>query len=538
MSSTKADPTSAGSLSEVIALPSALAAHGCKDVLGIEFDPAAHLLLFEGKLVEAVFDDEQRFLMLNCPPRHGKSMFMQWFAAWYLMMFPTKRVIYVTYGDDLSVLGGKVVRSIVEKFGPRYFDVHLQKNAPAADWALTVSPLSGMLSVGVGSPITGRGGDLIIVDDLIKNAEEAASKAKKSLHVREYDGTIRTRLEPGGTIVVVATRWAEDDLPGTLRERSTKPDYVGDPWEIVELPALAEISEEEIEELYAEYPADMAERLVERWTDELGRSSGDALWPRRYPAKTLRQIQASISELEWAALFQQRPTSKSGGMFPKSAWRYYEADIARDEPEHCVVAGHDLELTNRVWVWDTAFTDDGGDWTCGQLLGLTSNNEIALLEFHRIQGAGAQVEALVKDCAFRVGPSVTILMEQERSGSGKYVIQSFQKLLRGFNLEGRRPEGDKAERATPLSSLVANGGFLLPAGAKFIKAWHNEFRHFPRGRHDDQVDPAVYGYQFLLMRGGTTVWSPVGMTLDAEGQMLGLLQQAGVWSGRHLAALP
>lgn len=539
-------------IARIIRTPLSLAEHCGKAIIGRKFDPAKHLQLFEREILPALVDEEnQSFLMLNCPPRHGKTIFVLFVAAWFLMMYPTKRVIYVSYNDDLSAVGGQIVKTIVERYGPKLFDVRVSRTTAKSDWQLDVSYdededaniLAGMLSVGVGSTITGRGGDLIIVDDLIKNAEEAASKATKAKHVREYDGTIRSRLEPGGTMIVIATRWAEDDLPGTLQERfeayKDKPeDEQGDPWTFIELPALAELSDKDMEDLAAMYDADGLEVAVENWRDQLGRKEGEALWPQRYKAKDLVKIRNSIDEFSWRALYQQRPTERKGGMFPKSAWNYYPCEFGRNDEEHCIIARHDLTVNARCWAWDTAFTEDDGDWTVGELWGLTDEEEMVILEFHRVQKAGAGVDELVKDCAYRTGTSVAILVEQERAGSGKYVVQAWQKNLPGFVVEGRRPEGTKEERATPWSSFVQSGRARLPEGAKFIRSFHHEHTVFPRGRHDDQVDPGVYAYQYLLANAGVSSWSPLdamtGGNVEEELEMLAWLAQAGVHSNRYL----
>jgi predicted phage terminase large subunit-like protein len=498
-------------------LPSLLARKTCKDIYGFKFEPAAHLLHMEQKIMEAITNEEdQSFLMVNCPPRHGKTMFVLYVAAWFLMMYPAKRVIYVSYNDDFAEQGGQQVRTIIERFGPKLFDIRVSKQTSGkGNWQLDSSPLSGMISVGLGSTITGRGADLIIVDDLIKNAEEAGSRATKARHVREYDGTVRSRLEPGGTIIMIATRWAEDDLPGTIWDRCHTDEYAGDPWEFIEFPALAEISETDLEEIYAMHGGDLAERVVERWTDEIGRKQGEALWPKRYSRKILEQIKASMDPFMWGALFQQRPSQRQGGMFPKDAWGYYD-------PKEM------LEVTQRVWVWDTAFTDEGGDWTVGTLWGKFEDGRIGILKHTRFQGDSAKVEAAVKEGAYSVGPVVPIIIEQERAGSGKYLIQSFQKLMPGFNVEGVRPEGTKEERAGPYSAAVINGNVLLPKGASWIKEWHHEHRVFPRGRHDDQVDTGIYAHRHLTMVGAVTVFSPLGLNLDAEREMLLLLAQAGI----------
>lgn len=507
-------------------LPTRLGRKIAKDVWGIKFRNARHLRYIEQRIVPALMDPEQRFIMVNTPPRHGKSFFVLLVAAWFLMMYPTKRVIYISYNDDLAQLGGQQVRTIIERFGPRLFDVRVSKQVSGkGDWQMEDSPLSGMLSAGVGSTITGRGGDLIIVDDLIKNAEEAGSAATKAKHVREYDGTIRTRLEPGGTIIVIATRWAEDDLPGTIRGRCEAEGYEGDAWEFLEMPAIAEPSEADLEDIYRMYEGDAAEKALARWTDELGRHEGDALWPERFPAKDLLRIRASIDLFTWNALYQQRPTTAEGGMFPKAAWRYYDPA----EPP---------EVGLRVWVWDAAFSGEGGDWTVGGLFGRSLDGKMVVERLIRFKGASSEVEAAIVAAAHSTGPSVPVYIEQEKSGSGKYVVQSFQKLLTGWTVEGVPPVGSKAERAGPYSSGVQLEQVLLPEGASFIKAWHHEHRVFPRGKNDDQVDIGAYAWNKLMTTGAVTAFSPVGLALDGEAEMFRFLEQAGVsfrrtevWSG-------
>ena len=355
----------AGIHAEQVMLPSRFAKVAMPEIFGMEFEFAPHIAYMEQVIMPELLDFSRKsYISISAPPRHGKSMFVQILAAWFLMMFPTKRVIYITYGDDLSQLAGRIVKKTIERFGPKLFDVRLAKTAPVADWQLDNSPLSGMLSVGIGSGITGRGGDLIIIDDVIKNALEANSAATKALHVREYDATIRTRLEPGGTMIMIATRWAEDDLPGTIRARTEAPDYEGDPWMFIDFPSLCEIPEEEVDRLFSEFDPDEAELQMDSWRDMLGRRPGDALWPTRYDASELRRTQASMDALAWNSLFQQRPTVRNGGMFPKNAWKFYGegGDISHDDVMDNVI--------KKVWVWDTAFTSGGGDYTVGLLLGL------------------------------------------------------------------------------------------------------------------------------------------------------------------------
>lgn len=327
-------------------------------------------------------------------------------------------------------------------------------------------------------------------------------------------------------MIMIATRWAEDDLPGTIRARAEEPGYAGDPWQFHDFPAICEIPEAEIDRIFDAYPGDeaAAQAEMDNWRDQLGRKPGDALWPRRFDVEELRRTQASLDALVWASLFQQRPSVRSGGMFPKNAWKFYGegGDISREELMD--------SIRKKVWVWDTAFTKGGGDFTVGQLVGLRTDRTLALLELVRLQGDSAEVEKEICNAAKRTGPTTPILIEQERAGSGKYVVQSFQRLLPQFLVSGVKPEGEKEERAGFLSSLVIQGGFYLPFGADYIDKWVREFRAFPRGKHDDQVDGAVYAASHLLESGEIAVWSPQELAgLGGFADIRNSLQKMGIF---------
>jgi len=496
-SSSTLDPQSKELLRKM-GTPSRLAMTTCKDVLGFDFDPAKHIVHMERRLLAAIGDTKnRRFLSISMPPRHGKSIYCSVFlAAWFLGMYPEKNVILISYSEDYALQWGRAVRDILTKFGKPLFGRTVSRDASSnTDWKMERS-LGGMISVGIGGGITGRGGDLIIIDDLIKNRQEAASDATKKYHREEYDSSIRTRLEPGGTVVVVATRWALDDLPGHLHEERSG----GDPWEFIDFPALAML------------PHDVDD--FDRWEDELGRKVhevtdeegnvelvGDALWPEREPTENLLQTRQSIDPLVWAALYQQNPALSSDLMFRPENWQEYKAVYRTELMGSC---------TKLVRVWDLAASDKKGDWTVGCLMGLHRSGLIYVFDVQRVRKNATAVEELVKQIAELDGRKVKIMIEQERAGAGKSVLAHYQKILMGWIVEEARAEASKESRAMLYSSKQGNGLVYLPDEAAWKSDWVKEHEGFPNIRHDDQVDTGAYAFNDLTLGFfESAFWSPV-----------------------------
>lgn len=215
---------------------------------------ARHLDLVCEKL-ESIIEGKTKRLMIFMPPRHGKSMTVtETFPSFYLGKNPEKRVIEISYSGDLAQQFGKRNRDKVEEFGPTLFGHTIsQVQATKTNWNLD-NGMGGMISVGIGGSITGYGADLLIVDDPIKNRAEAESATYRDKLWDEYQSTVSTRLHAGGAVIIILTRWHEDDLAARL----LNPEYgkVED-WDIISLPAVCED------------PA----------TDPLGRELGEALWP-------------------------------------------------------------------------------------------------------------------------------------------------------------------------------------------------------------------------------------------------------------------
>jgi hypothetical protein len=240
-------------------------------------------------------------LAIALPPRHGKSLLVsQFFPAWFLLVHPEKRVILCSYEADFASQWGRKVRDLVAQWGP-VFGVSVAADSKAADRWEIQGHGGGMQTAGVGGPILGKGADVLILDDLTKNAQEAMSPTHREKTWDWLTSTAFTRLEPGGAVVNIQQRWHPDDVTGQLLTNE------GDRWDVLTLPAIAEAN------------------------DPLGRPVGAALWPERYPLAELERKRA-LSPGWFAAQYQQQPRAFKGAVFP-SEWLSWPLFLVPSVPE-------------------------------------------------------------------------------------------------------------------------------------------------------------------------------------------------------------
>jgi len=244
-------------------------------------------------IVETILGRTAPILVIEAPPRHGKSeLVSRYLPAWYLGIFPARRVMLAAYASGFARSWGRKARSLLIEHGRDWFGVEVSGQVRAAsEWGITGTE-GGMVTAGVGGPLTGRGANLLIVDDPIKNAEQAFSQTIRDNHWDWWQSTASTRIEPGGCAIIIATRWHEDDLSGRLlRDAATGE---GSPVRRLRLPAIAETH------------------------DPLGRAPGEALWPQRWPRERLEQVRLQKEPHWWDSLYQQRPGRHSRSTWPES----------------------------------------------------------------------------------------------------------------------------------------------------------------------------------------------------------------------------
>lgn len=435
--------------------------------------PARHLELLCKKL-EAVERGEVRRLMVFMPPRHGKSeVVSKKFPAWYLGRNPDKEIILTSYAADLAHDFSRVARETLREWGPRLWGVEISdKSSAVGRWEIE-GHRGGMTAAGVGGPITGRGANVAIIDDPFKNHEEAQSETIRQKVVEWYKTTLATRLTPDGAIVLVQTRWHEEDLAGVLQREMAEG---GEHWEIVSLPAIAEDG------------------------DILGRQPGEPLWPERFPLEALLVRKTILGSYRWEALYQQRPGPAAGNKFKRSWFRYFEI-----QGDAVILHRPDAEPKryplNKCWCFQTC-DPAGSEKTSADYFVLatwlvTPERDLLLRDVLRERLEGPDQPKLFRQGYGRWRPKPRF-QAVETSGIG---LTLFQELRRsGLPVRALKAETDKLTRALPLMARMQAGSVYFLRGASWLEEYENELLVFPNGKHDDQVDATSYAAIVLAER--------------------------------------
>lgn len=421
-------------------------------------------------------------------PTHNTTYCGMFLPAWYIGLNPSHQVLFISYNDEYATGWGLRTQNVLKHFGQDLFGTSLSRQQSGAGNWKTQGDIGGMLSTGILGGITGNPGHLIIIDDVIKTMEEAGSAAVKRKHLDEWDNSIQTRFQENTKVIIVATRWAVDDLSGSIYARSLEPDYAGPPVHYVNIQAMAEPEDEQVEK--------MSKRARKRWTDPLGRHEGEYLKGQHSPEFFKEKQNTPGMDHTWNCLYQGTPTRRTGSMFPRAKWRRYD-------PSEGVMP----DFVSRVRVWDVASTENGGDWTVGALWAKTADQDFYLLDLQRFRHNPSGVKERIKEQAKSDTYRVPIRMEEERDGAGKSVISFYTDELIGYDFDGIREPGTKTQRATPYSQFQNGGKCFLPKGEGFewVEAFMDEHgQMMGDGRlppHDDQIDVSAYAIIYLMGSG-------------------------------------
>ena len=424
---------------------------------GGKFLRPAHIQFLDTALAK-LREGNQRLLVMM-PPRHGKSELISYYTpAWFLNEFPDKRVILASYEADFAANWGRRVRNLIQD-NTESLRVRVSPDSAAANrWNTTAG--GAMFTAGAGGPVTGRGGELIVIDDPVKNAEEAQSQSRRSAIMEWFNSTLYTRLEPGGSLIVVMTRWHQDDLVGRLL---LEMEQGGEQWDVIKFPAIAETA------------------------DELGRVPGEALWPERYDESALERIKTR-NLYWWSALYQQTPILSEGAFFNRQNFEVVEAMPA-----------------GLTWVrfWDMAATDPkrGGDpdYLAGALCAIDSDTNLWVKDIVHFRGGPADVEKVIVQTAKTDGKYVEIFFEEEPGSAGKALIDNYKRtILKDYSVKVLRSgsRGSKVALATPLAAQADAGNVKL-LNRHWVKPFLDECEAFPYGTHDDMVDAVSSAYYVL-----------------------------------------
>ena len=415
--------------------------------------PAKHLMYISARIAVALAKKNGR-LIVSMPPRHGKSELLSKYVPIYTLEHRhDARVILASYGGELATDYGRQVRDTINS-NKDILDVQIRADKQQIAHFVTLDE-GAMYSVGRGGSITGRGADVFLIDDYIKNLEQAESEAQREKIYEGFKADMSTRLEPGASIIILATRWNVDDLIGRLLQ-----DFPEE-WEFIRLPALAEED------------------------DPLGREVGEPLWPERYDLAALLKIKKTLGDYLWQALYQQKPIPRSMGLVHDSWFMPVES-----LPQYAKL--------RKVRAWDLAGTDSGGDYTVGALLAVDRETGLFyIIDVIRDQWGPADIERIVRQVAELDGRDVPIVIEQEVGAAGKALISYYsRKILKGFEVKGVLPSGPKVIRARPMFSF-AEAGNIRMIKAPWNRAMLDEMKLFPDGSYDDQVDVISSGFHYL-----------------------------------------
>ncbi|HQU12567.1 MAG TPA: phage terminase large subunit [Acidiphilium sp.] len=427
--------------------------------------PQAHHRLLIEKL-EAVERGEITRLMVMMPPGAAKSTYASvLFPPWFLARKRGRTAILASHTADLAEANsGKVIRTIGE-FGPALGLGTL--NEGVKYWRTNNG--GEVKSAGVGGPITGRRADLALIDDPVKSAEDAESVAYRDKAWNWFQADLSTRLkagkhgEPSARIVLIMTRWHEDDLAGRLLQTQA------DRWQIVKL-----------------------EAQNTRDDDPLGRGIGEYLWsgdPDYDYGALLAEAKADYERngamRVWQALYQQDPRPGEGALFKTALIRAIPASMPGTS----------------VRAWDLAATRELGtrdpDWTVGARMTKTADGQFVIDDVVRLRGSPDEVEATILATASRDGHAVKIKLPQDPGQAGKAQVLYLTRKLAGYRVMSAPVTGDKATRAAPFAAQV-NVGNVAMVTAAWNRPLIDELAGFPSATHDDQVDAVSDAFAALI----------------------------------------
>lgn len=403
---------------------------------------AAHHRAIARKL-EAVERGDCKRLMIFMPPRHGKSMLAsEFFPAWYLGRNPEHYVIASTYAQELADDFGRKVKGQIEDpaYSAIFPGVKLAEDSQSVKrfhleggTEIGTAQRGAYYAVGVGGALTGRGAHLMLIDDPVKNREEADSETIRKRIKDWFTSTAYTRLMPGGRIVVIQTRWHEDDLSGWLLK-----EHGHEGWDVLDLPAL----------------------------------DGDKpLWPEQYDKEALLRIKQAVGPRDWSALYQQRPSPDEGTYFQKAWFKHWA-----DRPKELAIYGTS----------DYAVTDKGGDYTVHRIWGVAPGGDLYRLGGWRGQTSSdvwieRQIDLMGQFKPFAWFGEAGVIQKAIEP----MLIRRMRERKAFCRMEWLSSIHDKPTRARGFQARAAMGAVYFEQGAEI-----DEFLRFPAGANDDDVDCA------------------------------------------------
>lgn len=424
-----------------------------------------------GKCIQVDSPDGLYLVGRELTPTHNSQIASIDFPAWFLGHHPDMEVIACSYSASLAEKFSRKVRALVRtpEFQGAFPDCVLDPEAQAAEgWQLLAG--GGYAPAGVNGPITGKGAHVLIIDDPVKNREEAESANQQEAVIDWYTSTAYTRLAPGGGVLVIMTRWHDADLAGKLLQAQTEG---GDQWEVISYPAIAV-------------------------DDEKYRRAGDALHPERYPVEALARIKnallASTGVRDWEALYQQNPVSNEGDYFAKKDFKYYKPEEIADKRLR-YYAAFDFAIGKK----------EQNDYTVGIVVGVDTADNIYIVDLIRGRWSSEDLIEQILDLYVKWKPSIVGLERGVIEMSiGPFLSKRIEerKLWEMYIEELKPGRRDKVARARAIQGRIQQGKVFFPAGGHFVPTLMAEMLRFPSGEHDDQVDALAWiGHMMVEFHG-------------------------------------
>lgn len=401
---------------------------------------------------ERVANGELKRLIINMPPRHTKSEFASYlFPAWFLGKYPEKKIIQTAHTAELAVGFGRKVRNLIdqEDFQEVFPGIELSSDSKAAGrW--NTNKKGDYFAIGVGGAVTGKGADVLIIDDPHSEQEAAIGAYNPEVYDKVYEWYTsgpRQRLQPGGSIIVVMTRWSVRDLTGQIIKSATQREGA-DEWEVIELPAIM--------------------------------PSGDPLWPEFWPKDQLESLKAELPVSKWSAQYQQDPTSEEGALIKREWWREWEYE----SPPPCEAI---------IQSWDTAFLKtQRADYSACTTWGVFNHPNdqgetvpnLILLDAYKEKLEFPELKRAAYEKYWEYEPDQMIV---EAKAAGSPLI--FELRAMGIPVTEFTPSRgqDKIARVNAVSDLFASGVIWAPP-TRWAEEVIEECAAFPAGEHDDLVD--------------------------------------------------
>lgn len=424
------------------------------------YQPAAHHAAI-ARALERIEAGKDLRVIITMPPRHGKTeLASHRFAPWFVGRDPYREVIVSTYNQTFAEDHGRKIRDVM--MSPEYAQVFpeaiLKRDSKSAE-RLQLTEGGLLFFAGVGGAITGRGADLFLIDDPIKNREEAESATIRDQVWNWFTSTAYTRLLPGGRVIIILTRWHEDDIVGRLFDAEYVDPKESAKWKVLSLQAIAGDA------------------------DPLGRKKGEALWPARYPIETLDSIRGVVGPRDWSALYQQSPTPDDGQYFLRTMFKNYQPD---ELPKALNIYGMSDHAIG---------TKEQNDASVIGCIGVDEHDQIWILPdvvWGRLP-ADQQVEAMIEQFLRRKPIYWWAEKGHITQSLGPFLRERQQEAKAWQAIEEMTPSKDKLTRARAIMARAATKPIRVPA---FMPWWPDaldQLLKFPNSKHDDFVDWLAWG---------------------------------------------